>query len=1258
MRRSKKILLTLAVLLLMPIGVCVWAFFADWGGAFLLSILETNIRGKITAKTVSGNLIRGVTYLDLVITGPDGRVFLQADQAVFRVSLWSIPALHLDIAEFGLKNSNIQLIKRESGRWNFSDLLKPAGQKPPPTPKGQTPPAPGLMARIKKFVFRQVNFDYVWTENGKISVTQVGVATIYSDIDLKSKYTIYDWGEQNQKITVNNANLGVTAPQGRVELETNLTYSSGLTKIDSLNLKLANRTILSMKGELCKPLQDLTCNFSGKVGPVNGALIHEFWPQWPVPWDLTGKFSFSSTPEGANLESKGKIGQADYKVKGDLNAKVKPEVFNLDLDLKGLSTAQLKGVKNLNVQSIQGLSPVDAHLQVKGTGLPWNPESLVIHLELEPFRYKDLKVEKAQLDLSGNARTQKLQVGVAGNFGTVAIKADGHLLPLGKDAGVHGNLTVQTGDLKPAMLGIADLAGTTLTSCFIGKFRLPPGLSTSQLHLAGDLTATGQVKNQPVKDLQARFVLEGRKLTIANADIQAAGIVASLQGTVSESGLDLTFTATTSGSRALPLPSGSSFSSLRIQGSVRGPFKAPQINLAGQARNVAFNGTTLQSATLCADLSGLPPQSGTILLEGMQIHTKAGDFSRVTLQARGTGGQWQFQMAGTSPKEPKFELAGTADLKGRPLTIDINKVSWQSQNLKLKNKTPFQVRLFPGYEITPATFLVDGGTVGLQMLVRGGELSGNIKVQELNASLLAPLGLPATGKFSGQATLAGTPAAPTLTAQLSLSGGQVNNIPIQTLTTTLNYQSGEMQVAGYLQAGPQNSRLVWKGVVPVSLSLIPFKFALADRGLDLKIQSENVSLSLLTLFTKEVQCADSKVDAVVQVQGNPHKPQVTGYIRWTAGMVLIRQAGTPYTLEAGEIRLQGDKITIPGIVLVSQGTARFSGEVIMTEGGRTRMAARLDNFLALNRGGNDLYASGQVDLVGPFNALVAKGHLTVPRANFRPTFFQTGRDPDIILVRQEGTPKGKKTAPSSIYNNMTIDVSLDAARGVWLKDPMGKVELAAHLKAKKTPGRELALGGQIRSLHGSLDVEGKEFKVERAILTLPGDPGKPILVDAKATHPVEDADIMIVVTVTGTLANPRINLESLPPLPPTDVLSFLVFGAPAATLSRDQYLAFAAQYGLLGGGGANRLGEILGSTIPFLSGIKMKTGLVSGRPTVGVEKEVVKNVSVFVSRNLNEERGVYENQVGIQYKINRNLSIESQVGTRNTGADVYFNYDF
>ena len=198
-----------------------------------------------------------------------------------------------------------------------------------------------------------------------------------------------------------------------------MTYRAGVAKIDSLNLKLAGQTVVALQGEVCRPLTDLTCTLTGKIGPLQGDQIQGCCSWWPAPWDLAGTFSLNSTPEGGKLQLQGKIGEAEYAIQGDLNARLKPAVFELNLDLKGLTTTQLKEIKDLKAQPVQGLSPVNAHLHLQGTGLPWNPESMETSLTLEPFRYRDLKVDKVRLDLSGNARNQELQASAAGSFGTV-----------------------------------------------------------------------------------------------------------------------------------------------------------------------------------------------------------------------------------------------------------------------------------------------------------------------------------------------------------------------------------------------------------------------------------------------------------------------------------------------------------------------------------------------------------------------------------------------------------------------------------------------------------------------------------------------------------------------------------------------------------------------------------------------------------------------------------------------------------------------
>ena len=394
-----------------------------------------------------------------------------------------------------------------------------------------------------------------------------------------------------------------------------------------------------------------------------------------------------------------------------------------------------------------------------------------------------------------------------------------------------------------------------------------------------------------------------------------------------------------------------------------------------------------------------------------------------------------------------------------------------------------------------------------------------------------------------------------------------------------------------------------------------------------------------------------------RLRGEVDAQSASGEGDFQAGSLKLLHAGTPYRLAPGEIRLQGERIVIPDLVLQSDGTIRLSGEILLAATPQAQGRVQAENFLVLDRGGNQVWTNGFINLKGPLSGLVASGHLVVPKAQFRPTFFRSPMEPDVILVPVKSEPQAHAVAAPAIYRNLRVDITLENSGNAWLIDPMGKVEMIAHLKIRKDSGQKLALAGEVRALKGTLDIEDRTFTVQRALLLMPGVAGKPMTIEGKAVHQMDD--ITLELTVNGTMSNPKIRMESLPPLPPADVLSYLVFGAPSATLNKEQYMALGAQQlGVLGGISPNKLSEILGSTFPFLGGIKVRSGMLGGRPTVGVGKDITKNVSVFAGRNLNEERGVYEQQVGIQYKYNKHLSVESQIGHRNSGADVLFNYDF
>jgi hypothetical protein len=100
-------------------------------------------------------------------------------------------------------------------------------------------------------------------------------------------------------------------------------------------------------------------------------------------------------------------------------------------------------------------------------------------------------------------------------------------------------------------------------------------------------------------------------------------------------------------------------------------------------------------------------------------------------------------------------------------------------------------------------------------------------------------------------------------------------------------------------------------------------------------------------------------------------------------------------------------------------------------------------------------------------------------------------------------------------------------------------------------------------------------------------------------------------------------------------MSYLLYGKPIAALSREEQGAAMAA-GAFGGLATKMiLQDFLGMAPPLTKGLTIS----------------------YQHRN----DPLYRDdpyQVVIQYRINRRFSIQSQVGGRNTGGDVLFNYDF
>ncbi len=1240
MRWLRYLLVALGIFLLL-VGMALWRLpesnlFWRWGGWRLVEWAQDRVNGEVKVQQVRGNPLTGITFEKVLIEGPRGEV-LRADKVELRFSFWSLVKLQPVIAQLAVYGPHFTLSQDAQGQWNVADLLR---TRPPPP-------------------FSKIDFSQILIQDGALDLSRAGVSQRFQDLNLQLALTVLHPKRPQQAIMVHRAELSAATPQGRLRVTTHLTYSHQRLDLKLLTVAVQDHPLLTLRGEVRIDEALPALNLTADLGSVPGGELRRFWPKWPGAWDLGGKFKLTGSPAQLQVTGEGHLQKAPYTLQGKLFQSGDPWNYDLTLNLSDLQPELLAALNNTWEEKLKGLEPLGVRLHLTGEGLLWPPRKLELTLECNPFRYRAAQVEYLKLTLAGNDREQRLEGDTRGNYGQLKVNAVGPLL-----TAPAGDLKIQATGLRPDLWGLP-LSGTNLDGKFAGKFSLTEAPSFWPLRVSGEVEARGQVAQQPLKELKGRLSWDGAKLEIPQVQCQLGTLTAELKGVVEGKGLDFQYRGSLAADGSWPLLPPGLRGRLEGEGTLHGPWNSPQHTFQGQGRDLAAEGLAVASLALKASLAGWWPQSGELSLQGAGFKTPLGTLAKFNFASQGEASQWRFNFTASSPEGPEAEVKGAADLRSHPWSLALEQCRWRVQNFSLYNTSPVRVRLAPGWELSPVTFRVNEGHLTLQGQAQDGRLTGRLEASDLPANLFSLRGTTLQGKIKGQVALSGDPRHPVIQGQLNWGPGLWGNFSFRSLHTSFTYRDTFLRLAGGVEESPSGPHLTWEGRVPLRLCLSPWKWAWGDRDFYLRVQGENANLSLLTALSPEVQEAQGSLDVMAEWQGDPHHPRVSGQVRWGPGSLALRLGGPAYGLLPGQVRLQGDKLIIPEIGFESGGgTARATGVITLAGFRPEQFDIRLQfqDFLGLQRGGAEAAGSGQVTLTGPWSAPLLKGQIIITRAAFRPVFFTSGQHGDIILVRPPAPapPKGQTAQELeniTFYRDLRMDVVLEVPGNAWYRDKRLNAEAAGLLKATKKTGERPYLAGELHTLKGTYEYQGRIFKIERGLVRLPGIPKADITVEGQATQQVDDLTLMA--TVMGPVSKPQVRLESLPPLPPQDLLSYLVFGRPARSLTREEYLRVGQQAaGILGGLTAGKVQEFLGKDFPLVGNLTLRTSQSGERQAVGVAKPLTKDITISFERKYDPLYRDNTEQVVVDYKVNRYLSVESQMGRRNTGADVLFNLDF
>ncbi len=1211
-------------------------------GKDVLKMAQQECRCSISVGGVRGNLFNGLYFENIVIATAETEV-IRAKSLEIQLSFWSLFKLELLLDKVAVQEPKVNIRQESDGEWDIVKII---------------PPAPSQLRH-----FFAVKFSDILITDGRGEVVASGQTQDFSNLNAEMNLAVYNPMTARQTVKLGYGLATATTVIGNVSLGSRFTYGENYLNIELLEVKSGDRTLMSLAGkaDLSKGGQ-----IQG-VGQVNLSPeeIHRVWDKWPQTWGTKVGFQMHGTRSHFHVALAGEVQKITFDVEGELGTEVGNYNYDITGQVKNINTGILTIFDKSLEKKLNPLSPLNVNFHVKGDSLTLPPANFTSSLDIAPFKYGSVQFDQVNVNMSGDNAKQDLKVLVDSSGGHIALDAAGPLFE-----GKGGKIAAQVAGLNPKALGLSSVPeGTALSATFNGDISAPGFSALSQVKVAGDLKASGTIGRQPLEDAHASLVWEknrlevsragfqvgslkgdiqgsyaGNTLDLTRADLQLGNLTAQIHGTLAGENVNFAFQARSASGGNWPIPAQVG-GQLSAEGAVTGSLTNPQVTLKARGQGLAYDQYHVKTLAVNVNTTGWPLSQGHIALQATGVRTPVGVFPQATARADGTGKVWNFDLkAGGPGAGPNIEVRGGADLARDAITVQ--KAVFNLDNIKARNDTPVEIVLSSGLEIKPATFEINQGKMSLQARITAQQAQGSLSLQNLQLESLAPKSFPLQGIVTAQATLSGTGSQPVIHGDIRLGTTCIHTFEVQAVQTSFTYQDNRLSLNGGLTTKEKGLGLTWSGYVPMRLSLVPFAYGLGQGEMQIAVQGQNVNLSLLPSLVKGVDDAKGAVNVQVKINGTMSQPRVSGQVNWSDGYIKLRATGATYTLQPGEILMKGDRITIPQLTLRSDGTATLTGDIVLNRFTPSGVKARLQftNFKAVDKLHSDAYVDGAIDLDGRWPHLVARGSLTIPKADFSLGFLQIGPtklNKDVILVGKPApeapaVPKNPKNTAATgleVWKDLAVDISVSAPNNVRVDDPRAKVELAVKIQVRKQPGQELLYAGEIHALNGHVSIAGREFQVVRGNVTLPPVPGAEPVVDGRIEYQANE--VKLYADVSGPVSNPRIVLGGEPSISESDWMAILLYGKPVAYLSREE--RNTAQAGAAVGGLAARLilKDFLGLTPSFAKGLTIS----------------------YQQRN----DPLYRDdpyQVVIQYRINRNFSVQSQVGGRNTGGDVFYNLDF
>ncbi|MEH6610214.1 MAG: translocation/assembly module TamB domain-containing protein [Halioglobus sp.] len=752
-------------------------------------------------------------------------------------------------------------------------------------------------------------------------------------------------------------------------------------------------------------------------------------------------------------------------------------------------------------------------------------------------------------------------------------------------------LRVQGSDLNPGELE-ADYPGQ-LSMALNSSGRLDPQLGL-QLQLELE-QLTGVLLGYPL-NLTGEVKLDGEVISVDRLLLDSDGNQFSASGDLSEETLAVTWKLSAPSPGAL-LPGAQG--TLNASGNITGSPEAPRVQAKLQGQGLQLDGLSVSSLTanvqagLQADeklridiTTGVVRDGEQNLLESLQLQARGTTSSHQLSLALNTGteqiqttlkggvdtefGQWQGTLAALNAVTESF---GTwQQLKPAALSLSASVATLGETCLQNEGNAAQVCAMADRTESGSNHLQATLSALPLEMLVEGitGEIAGQIKAE-----------LAADGAILADATFGLSPGEVRVetqqgTRQLAHGGGKfAMDIGEKGLTGEMNF------------IAPEQGRVTVDLKLP-ALSSFPLAVIQPLRG---RIQASLPDLSGLAAWIPEIDYTAGHMDADLQLAGTLDHPELKGNITLAEGAANIPLAG----LQLREIALQATSnsshpgtMDLQGGMASGRGQVKLAGKLDMTDSSFD-LALTGDRLQVYNT--NDITAelSPDIQLDWRDDLLTVRGRLTIPRADITPKLELSpasfAEDPeatqapgqaispsrDVVVIN---TPEGEVRESLELETPFRIDSKIQLILGDKVKiNSMGFISrIEGDVTFTNTPDQSELIptaDGKLSLKDGTFRAFGQDLDIEKGQLLFANVPATEPELNVRAVRWIDnDPQVTAAgVLITGSAAEPSVELFSRRQLEPSEIQSYLLTGRSArdrdSVLSIGTYLSprFFVGYG-------------------------------------------------------------------------------------------------